>query len=136
MEELKKELEELKGSFDSRLKTAVDYEREKIQTTMDAEFKEAVDEQAAELGEKIVEIDKGIEEAIADLKARNTLYFTCTCDKEHRIPVSMDFTTENKFSCEKCGSVYRVEFNAYPVLLSNVSNNKVIANIFKEGGER
>lgn len=129
----KEETEQLKKTFDERLKVEVDLQSEKIRTEVEEEYEQALNEQIEEFGNKVKDIDKMIEETVDDIRAKNTLYFSCSCNKDTKIPVPLDFTTENRFSCDKCGSVYRVELNAYPVLLSNVSNNKVIANIFKKG---
>lgn len=129
----KEEAEQLKKTFDERLKIDVDLQSEKIRLEVEEEYEQALNEQIEEFGNKVKDIDKMIEETVDDIRAKNTLYFSCSCNKDTKIPVPLDFTTENRFSCDKCGSVYRVELNAYPVLLSNVSNNKVIANIFKKG---
>lgn len=129
----KEEAEQLKKTFDERLKIEIDLQSEKIRLEVEEEYEQALNEQIEEFGNKVKDIDKMIEETVDDIRAKNTLYFSCSCNKDTKIPVPLDFTTENRFSCDKCGSVYRVELNAYPVLLSNVSNNKVIANIFKKG---
>lgn len=113
------------------MQTEVELRAEQIRTEVEEEYDTAIKEQIEELGTKVSEVDKMIEEAVSDIHAKNTLYLSCSCNKDRKIPVPIDFTTENRFSCDKCGSVYRVELSAYPVLLSNVSNNRVIANIFK-----
>lgn len=134
-DELKGRLKDFEDSFQERLKQGIDLEREKIEQEIEQEYNEAIAEQEKILGDKIQEVDNMLGERIKEIAKSNTVFFTCSCDKTRKIPVQLDLSKENRFTCENCNSTYRVEFNAYPVLLSNVSNNRVLANIFnrKEG---
>ena len=95
------------------------------------EYDEALKEEMNNLNREIEEIDKVLGERYKEMMAKNTLLFTCVCDKTRKIPCPIDFSAdENRFSCEKCGAEYRVEISAYPILLSNVSSNKTLASLY------
>lgn len=130
LDEERKKYEELQEDFKHKVKEQIATARETIEREIEAEYNEALEEQSKELEQKVKEVDELIGQHISEIMEKNTLYFTCSCDKNKKIPVSIDLSTENRFTCENCGSTYRVAINAYPVLLSNVSNNKVLANIF------
>ena len=66
------------------------------------------------------------------------MYFTCACDRTKQIPCSVDLSSdENYFTCPDCGAVYRIVISASTVLMSGISNNIAIANMYdgKEIGE-
>lgn len=104
--------------------------KETIEREVEEEYTEAIEEQKRELQEKVGELDRLLGERMHEIEEKNTLFFTCACDKTRKIPVSIDLSQENRFTCENCGSTYRVNINARPILLSNISDNKVLANIF------
>lgn len=132
---MKGRLKESEETFQERLRQGIELEKEKIEQEIEQEYNEAIAEQEKVLGEKIEEVDQMLGERIKEIAKSNTVFFTCSCDKSRKIPVQLDLSKENRFTCENCNSTYRVEFNAYPVLLSNVSNNRVLANIFSRGKE-
>lgn len=127
-----KKYETLQDDFKKKVKEQIATARETIEREIEAEYNEALEEQSKELEQKIKEVDDLIGQHISEVMEKNTLYFTCSCDKNKKIPVSIDLSTENRFTCENCGSTYRVAINAYPVLLSSVTNNRVLANIFSK----
>lgn len=93
-------------------------------------------QEVTEALEKTVEaIDKELGNRIADIALMNTLAFTCSCS-EDLIPCSIDFTKENTFRCNHCGSVYRVALRAEPVYLekaiSDADYEALIARRLKE----
>lgn len=132
---MKGRLKESEETFQERLRQGIELEKEKIEQEIEQEYNDAIAEQEKVLGEKIEEVDQMLGERIKEIAKSNTVFFTCSCDKSRKIPVQLDLSKENRFTCENCNSTYRVEFNAYPVLLSNVSNNRVLANIFSRGKE-
>lgn len=130
--ELRRTNTELKDSFDKRLEERINAERENIEKTLEKEYEEALEEQKENLEKQVKEVDELLGRRIREIATTNTLTFRCSCDKNRLIPVEIDFSKENRFTCDNCGSVYRVEINSYPVLLSNVSTNKTLANMFEK----
>lgn len=125
-------IECIEKNFEKNLEERLSIERERINDDIEQEYNDAIETQKSELQEQIKKVDEMLGERIQEIAAKNTLTFTCSCNKNRRIPVEIDFTKENRFTCDNCGSVYRVELRPYPVLLSNVSNNQTLANIFQE----
>ena len=120
MDEWKNEIEK-KSNEELRLSI------ERIETDYNVALKEEMDN----LNKEIEDIDTKLGEKIQDILRKNTLSFSCACDKTRKIPCTIDFSKEeNRFICDRCGSEYRVEISAYPVLISNVSSNKILANLY------
>lgn len=133
---MKARIENLEKTFDENLQKKVQIERERIEQAIEKEYNDALEEQKKVFEAQVQEVDEMLGKRMEEIAATNTLTFRCTCDKTHRIPVQIDFTKENRFTCDKCGSVYRVEINSYPVLLSNVSTNKTLANILEKNNQQ
>lgn len=120
MEQWKKEVEE-KSSEELRMATE----------KMASEYDEALKEEMENLTIEVEKIDKDLGERYKEMMAKNTLLFTCVCDKSKKIACPIDLSSdENYFHCENCGANYRVEISAYPVLLSNVSSNQTLASMY------
>lgn len=122
-----KEMESWKKKLENESKEEI-----KIKTdSIASEYEDALKEEMSNLDKKIEEIDGILGERLRDILSKNTLFFTCVCDKSRQIPCTIDFSQEeNKFMCDRCGAEYRVEISAYPVLLSNVSSNKTLAALY------
>ena len=61
-----------------------------------------------------------------------TIPITCPCGK-HTFTAPVFYNTENMFTCEKCGSKFKVELNYDTVLLTEPLN---IENVFNQLKER
>lgn len=97
------------------------------------EFNEACEQQVEDLKKQIDNVDKILGERIEEIKTHNTLYFKCVCKRPQPIPCEIDFAKEeNYFSCPDCGAIYRVELNAYPVLISNITTNGSLADLIEQ----
>lgn len=75
-----------------------------------------------------------IEEAttsIAELVELQTMPINCPCGK-NVITAPIFFNTDNQFTCEKCGSAFRVEPSFDVVLLTEPVNIENIFNKLKE----
>lgn len=97
------------------------------------EYNQALEEQSNALTAKINDIDKQLGDKINEMVSKNTLMFTCACDKTKNIPCQIDMTKEfNYYTCPQCGANYKVVVNAYNILMSGVSSNPRLANIFQQ----
>ena len=131
-------LDEIKASTEKEMsswkKQLEDESKEAIKVKTDSivsEYEDALKEEMKNLDKKIEEIDTTLGERLRDILSKNTLFFSCVCDRNRQIPCTIDFSQEeNKFTCDRCGAEYRVEISAYPVLLSNVSSNKTLASLY------
>ena len=122
-----KEMDEWKEELEKKSNEELRVKIESIESDYNTALKEEMDN----LNKEIENIDIKLGEKMQDILRKNTLTFYCACDKTKKIPCTIDFSKdENRFVCEKCGSEYRVEISAYPVLISNVSSNKILANLY------
>ena len=122
-----KEMDEWKNEIEKKSNEELRLSIERIETDYNVALKEEMDN----LNKEIEDIDTKLGEKIQDILRKNTLSFSCACDKTRKIPCTIDFSKEeNRFICDRCGSEYRVEISAYPVLISNVSSNKILANLY------
>lgn len=136
--DLYKSLEDIKTSTEKEMeewKSQIEKESsEEIRIKTEAlalEYDEALQEEMDNLNKKIEEVDKLLGERVKEIVSKNTLLFTCVCDRTRKIPCTIDFSAEeNRFTCDVCGAEYRVEISAYPVLLSNVSSNQTLASLY------
>lgn len=90
------------------------------------------------LERQVEELDVQLGEKLQEITGKNTMYFTCACDRTKQIPCSVDLSDdENYFTCPDCGAVYRIVINASTILMSGISNNQSIANMYdgKDVGE-
>lgn len=140
LETLSKEFEDLEKNIQTEMddwKKEVEKESKeelRIQLeTMESNYNEALKEEMENLDVEIKNIDEKLGEKMREMLSKNTLFFTCVCDRNKKIPCVMDLSSdENRFRCEHCGSEYRVEFSAYPILLSNVSSNQTLASMYDD----
>jgi hypothetical protein len=75
-----------------------------------------------------------VEEAassVAEIIDLQTMPINCPCGK-NTITAPIFFNTDNQFTCEKCGSVFRVEPSFDVVLLTEPLNIENIFNKLKE----
>ena len=129
--EIKESAEEEMAQWKEKIEKECSEELRLKTESIAAEYDEALKEEMNNLNKEIEEVDKVLGERYKEMVAKNTLLFTCVCDKTKKIPCPIDFSAdENRFSCENCGAEYRVEISAYPVLLSNVSSNKTLAALY------
>ena len=78
--------------------------------------------------------EKEIEEAttsVEELIKLQTMPITCPCGK-NTFTSPIFFNTDNQFTCEKCGSVFRVEPSFDIVLLTEPINIESVFNKLKE----
>lgn len=124
-----KEMEDWKDEVEKKSSEELRLNIERIEN----DYNEALKEEMNNLNKEIEDVDRKLGEKIQDILRKNTLSFNCACDKTRKIPCTIDFSAEeNRFVCDKCGSEYRVEISAYPILISNVSSNKILANLYDE----
>ena len=122
-----KEMDDWKNEIEKKSNEELRVEIERIES----DYNVALKEEMENLNKEIEDIDTKLGEKVQDILRKNTLTFYCACDKTRKIPCTIDFSRdENRFTCDKCGSEYRVEISAYPVLISNVSSNKILANLY------
>lgn len=95
------------------------------------DYEEALKLETEGLEEKIQELDEQLGLKLREVTDKNTLYFTCACDRSKQIPCSVDLSSdENYFTCPECGAVYRIVINASTILMSGITNNPKIANMY------
>ena len=81
--------------------------------------------------EKVAELDEQLGDKLKEIADKNTMSFTCACDRTKYIPCTIDLSDdENYFTCPECGAVYKVVINASTILMSGITNNTKIANMF------
>lgn len=102
------------------------------------DYEEALKLETEGLERQVSELDEQLGIKLQEITGKNTMYFTCTCDRSKQIPCSVDLSSEdNYFTCPECGAVYRIVINASTILQSGITNNPKIANMYdgKEVGE-
>lgn len=102
------------------------------------DYEEALKLETEGLERQVSELDEQLGIKLQEITGKNTMYFTCTCDRSKQIPCSVDLSSEdNYFTCPECGAVYRIVINASTILQSGITNNPKIANMYdgKEIGE-
>lgn len=132
IEKRETELREFKEKAENDFNEAVEKAVEERTKDLEAETEES-------MGEIIKNLDTQIGNQLKELISNHTLYFQCACSKNpaDKIPCYIDFTKENKFQCKNCGAKYKVDFSAYPVLLTQTINESVLAEeIQKQLDER
>lgn len=117
------ELKEFKEKAENNFNEAVEKAVEERTKDIEAESEES-------MGEIIKNLDTQVGNQLKELISNHTLYFQCACSKNpaDKIPCYIDFTKQNEFQCKKCGAMYRVEVNAYPVLLTKTINESILAD--------
>lgn len=102
------------------------------------DYEEALKLETEGLERQVLELDEQLGIKLQEITGKNTMYFTCACDRSKQIPCSVDLSSEeNYFTCPECGAVYRIVINASTILQSGITNNPKIANMYdgKEIGE-
>ena len=102
------------------------------------DYEEALKLETEGLERQVSELDEQLGIKLQEITGKNTMYFTCACDRSKQIPCSVDLSSEdNYFTCPECGAVYRIVINASTILQSGITNNPKIANMYdgKEIGE-
>lgn len=96
-----------------------------------SDYQQALKLQTQSLQQKVMQLDQQLGDKLRQISLKNTLYFTCACDRGKQIPCSVDLSQDqNYFTCPECGAVYRVVINASTILMSGVSNNRAIASMY------
>lgn len=102
------------------------------------DYEEALKLETEGLERQVSELDEQLGIKLQEITGKNTMYFTCACDRSKQIPCQVDLSSEdNYFTCPDCGAVYRIVINASTILQSGITNNPKIANMYdgKEIGE-
>lgn len=95
------------------------------------DYEEALKLETESLEQQVAELDEQLGIKLQEITSKNTMYFTCTCDRTKHIPCSIDLgSDENYFTCPECGAVYRVVINASTILQSGITNNHKLATMF------
>lgn len=95
------------------------------------DYEEALKLETEDLEEKVAQLDEQLGEKIQEITAKNTMRFTCACDRTKYIPCTIDLSEEeNYFRCPDCGAVYKVVISASTILMSGITNNPKIANMY------
>lgn len=129
-EKLSNKIEEI----EAKAKATID---ERVQKVVE-DYEQALKIETEALEKQVAELDEALGEKMMEVMSKNTLYFTCACDRGKQIPCSVDLSSdENYFTCPQCGATYRIVINPSTVLMSGITNNPTIANMYdgKEIGE-
>lgn len=103
---------------------------ERVQKVIN-DYEEALKLETESLELQVAELDEQLGLKLREITGKNTMYFTCACDRGTQIPCSVDLSDEeNYFTCPQCGAVYRIVINASTVLMSGISNNHAIATMY------
>ena len=81
------------------------------------DYEEALKLETEGLERQVSELDEQLGIKLQEITGKNTMYFTCACDRSKQIPCSVDLSSEeNYFTCPECGAVYRIVINASTIL--------------------
>lgn len=123
----KAEIEKTKVSLEEKYRKESELKVEKVIRDYDEALKLETDE----LEEKVAELDEQLGIKIQEIAEKNTMRFTCACDRTKYIPCTIDLSEEeNYFTCPDCGAVYKVVISASTILMSGITNNPKIANMY------
>ena len=127
VENAKTEIEKTKVSLEEKYKKESDLKVEKVIQ----DYEEALKLETEDLEEKVAQLDEQLGEKIQEIASKNTMRFTCACDRTKYIPCTIDLSEEqNYFTCPDCGAVYKVVISASTILMSGITNNPKIANMY------
>ena len=127
VENAKTEIERTKVSLEEKYKKESELKIEKVIQ----DYEEALKLETDDLEEKVAQLDEQLGEKIQEIAAKNTMRFTCACDRTKYIPCTIDLSEEeNYFTCPDCGAVYKVVISASTILMSGITNNPKIANMY------
>ena len=122
-----KKMEEVKVSLEEKYKKESDLRVEKVIR----DYEEALKLETEDLEEKVAELDEQLGMKLQEIASKNTMRFTCACDRTKYIPCTIDLSEEeNYFTCPDCGAVYKVVISASTILMSGITNNPNIANMY------
>lgn len=122
-----KKMEEAKVTLEEKYKKESDLRVEKVIR----DYEEALKLETEDLEEKVAELDEQLGNKLQEIASKNTMRFTCTCDRTKYIPCTIDLSEEeNYFTCPECGAVYKVVISASTILMSGITNNPKIANMY------
>ena len=123
----KAEIEKTKVSLEEKYRKESELKVEKVIRDYDEALKLETDE----LEEKVKDLDEQLGMKIQEIAEKNTMRFTCACDRTKSIPCTIDLSEEeNYFTCPECGAVYKVVVSASTILMSGITNNPKIANMY------
>lgn len=131
---VKAEMNDKVTELESKYKKQAD---DRVQKVIN-DYEEALKLETEGLERQVSELDEQLGIKLQEITGKNTMYFTCACDRSKQIPCSVDLSSEeNYFTCPDCGAVYRIVINASTILQSGITNNPKIANMYdgKEIGE-
>lgn len=131
---VKEQMENKVIEIENKFKKQAD---ERVQKVIN-DYEEALKLETDSLEKQVAELDEQLGMKLHEITGKNTMYFTCACDRSKQIPCSVDLgTDENYFTCPECGAVYRIVINASTILMSGITNNPAIANMYdgKEIGD-
>ena len=127
VENAKSEIEKTKTNLEEKYKKESDLKVEKVIQ----DYEEALKLETEDLEEKVAQLDEQLGEKIQEIAAKNTMRFTCACDRTKYIPCTIDLSEdENYFTCPDCGAVYKIVISASTILMSGITNNPKIANMY------
>jgi uncharacterized Zn-finger protein len=98
---------------------------------LEQDYNNACEEVKSELLEQLTLIDSTLKEHAEGVILKNVLTFSCSCSKD-LIPVAIDFTKENTFTCPRCSSKYKIAINANPILIGREISDAQFANLLEE----
>lgn len=123
----KAEIEKTKVNLEEKYKKESELKVEKVIN----DYEEALKLETEDLEEKVAELDEQLGVKIQEIAEKNTMRFTCACDRTKYIPCTIDLSEEeNYFTCPDCGAVYKVVISASTILMSGITNNPKIANMY------
>jgi F0F1-type ATP synthase membrane subunit b/b' len=123
----KSEIEKTKITLEEKYKKESELKVKKVIN----DYEEALKLETEDLEEKVAELDEQLGMKIQEITEKNTMRFTCACDRTKYIPCSIDLSEEeNFFTCPECGAVYKVVISASTILMSGITNNPKIANMY------
>jgi hypothetical protein len=98
---------------------------------LEQEYNNACEEVKGELFQQLEVVDKAVKQHAENLALKNILTFSCSCSRD-LIPVGIDFSKENSFTCPKCGSKYRIAISANPILIGRAVSDEQFADLIEE----
>lgn len=124
---IKEQMSSKVAELESKYKKQAD---DRVQKVIN-DYEEALKLETESLEKQVSELDEQLGVKLHEITGKNTMYFTCACDRGTQIPCSVDLSSdENYFTCPECGAVYRIVINASTVLMSGITNNTKIASMY------
>lgn len=117
----------LKKEFDKKTKAFYKNTLKRLEL----EYNKACEEVEKELKTTVNELDILVGQQLEEAALKNILTFSCSCSKD-LIACPIDFTKENSFVCDKCGSKYKVSITAEPILVGRTITDSEFANLLEK----